>query len=241
MKLNTRCPGAAPTMGATPMPSMPAMGQCPPCPQQVQYATCCQVVEPTVTCCPQQQICHRVDHIKPVVIRNIEHHHTHHNFITNIQPSNEAFLYDEYLASQTIVNPTTQAAPVQVNQLQQPTQFQAAPFQMNQLQQFSPIQVNQVQQVGAGMPQSVVSTQSMTGSQMGTNSQDLMNSQMSGFPQDLMNSQMSAFPQGMMNSQMGAFPQGMMNSQMGTFPQGVMFEQSMVIPQSTQTGFSQSL
>ena len=240
MKLNTRCPGATPTMGATPIPSMPAMGQCLPCPQQVQYSTCCQVVEPTVTCCPQQHHYHRVDHIKPVVIRNMEHHHTHHNFITNIQPSNEAFLYDEYLASQTIVNPTTQAAPVQVNQLPQFTPTQAAPVQMNQLQQFTPIQVNQIQQVGSSMPQNAVSTQSMMNAQMGTNPQDLMNDQMGGFPQGMMNSQMGGFPQGMMNSQ-GAFPQGMMNSQMGGFPQGMMFEQSMVIPQSTQTGCSQSL
>ena len=106
-------------MPATPMPTMPVMGQYPTCGQPVQYETCCQVVEPPVACNPQQHHYHRVDHIKPVVIRNVEHHHTHHNYITNVQPSNEAYYYDEYLASQTVVNPTTVAAPVQVSQVQQ--------------------------------------------------------------------------------------------------------------------------
>ncbi len=100
MKLNTRCSGGAPVMPATPMPTMPVMGQYPTCGQPVQYETCCQVVEPPVACNPQQ-------------------HHYHRNYITNVQPSNEAYYYDEYLASQTVVNPTTVAAPVQVSQVQQ--------------------------------------------------------------------------------------------------------------------------
>lgn len=137
-------------MAATPMPTMPVMGQYPTCGQAVQYETCCQVVEPPVTCNPQQHYYHRVDHIKPVVIRNVEHHHTHHNYITNVQPSNEAYYYDEYLASQTVVNPTTVTAPVQVSQMQPVT----------------PV-----------MTQTAVASQAMMNNQMGGYPQEMVNSQ----------------------------------------------------------------
>lgn len=151
MNQNMRCPGNAPVvggapmmggapMGCTPMPAMPPMGQ---------YETCCQVVEPTVTCVPQQHHYHRVDHVIPVVVRNIHHHHNQHNYVVNRQESVESYRYDEYLAGPSVVNqPTVYAQPV----AQAP--MMAQPAMVNQTTTF-----NQVVGQPAVTPQSALNNQ----------------------------------------------------------------------------------
>ena len=136
MKQNMRCPGSAPIvggapvmggapMGSVPMPTMPPMGQ---------YETCCQVVEPTVTCVPQQHHYHRVDHVIPVVVRNVHHHHTQHNYVVNRQESVESYRYDEYLAGPTVINqPTLYAQPTQaMAQMATQAPVTTQPAMMNQ-------------------------------------------------------------------------------------------------------------
>lgn len=151
MNQNMRCPGHAPVvggapmmggapMGCTPMPAMPPMGQ---------YETCCQVVEPTVTCVPQQHHYHRVDHVIPVVVRNIHHHHNQHNYVVNRQESVESYRYDEYLAGPSVVNqPTVYAQSV----AQAP--MMAQPAMVNQTTTF-----NQVVGQPAVTPQSALNNQ----------------------------------------------------------------------------------
>lgn len=103
MNTNTRCPGATPMTGCTPMPMCPAM------PPMGPYESCCRVVEPTTVCPYQQHHYHRVDHIKPVVIRNIHQHHIQHNYVTAPSQTTEAYYYDEYLASsQPVATPVAQ-------------------------------------------------------------------------------------------------------------------------------------
>lgn len=122
MNTNTRCPGY------TPMPMTPAM------PPMGPYESCCQVVEPTTVCPYQQHHYHRVDHIKPVVIRNIHHHHTQHNYVTAPSQTTEAYYYDEYLATpQPVATPVMQQtmAPTQMQQTVATQQIQPSyvPYQ----------------------------------------------------------------------------------------------------------------
>lgn len=113
MNTNTRCPGS------NPMPMTPAM------PPMGPYESCCQVVEPTTVCPYQQHHYHRVDHIKPVVIRNIHHHHTQHNYVTAPSQTMEAYYYDEYLATpQPLATPVMQQTMVPTPNQQSYVQYQ---------------------------------------------------------------------------------------------------------------------
>lgn len=137
MNTNTRCSGCNPT----PMtPAMPPMGP---------YETCCQVVEPTTVCPYQQHHYHRVDHIKPVVIRNIHHHHTQHNYVTAPSQTTEAYYYDEYLATpQPVATPIMQQPFLQQNQTQV-VQQTIAPTQVVQ-QSFVPYPTQTTGTMSAG-------------------------------------------------------------------------------------------
>lgn len=119
MKQNTRCPGNTPMMGGVPVMGSAGPG-CTSMPVIGQYETCCQVVEPAITCNPEQHHYHRVDHVVPVMVRNVHHHHNHHNYVINRQETVESYRYDEYLAGPTMVNqPTTYLQPTQT--MGQPT------------------------------------------------------------------------------------------------------------------------
>lgn len=136
MNQNMRCPGNAPVvggapimggapMGYSPMPTIPPMGQ---------YETCCQVIEPTVTCVPQQHHYHRVDHVIPVVVRNVHHHHNQHSYVIDRQETVESYRYDEYLAGPSVVNqPTAYAQPSAQAPMMSPSSMGNQPNSYNQM------------------------------------------------------------------------------------------------------------
>lgn len=46
---------------------------------------CKVIVEPTVYCRTDKEVHHCVKHIIPVVCKEVEHHHYHHNYITKTE------------------------------------------------------------------------------------------------------------------------------------------------------------
>ena len=102
MRQNMRCPGNMPKMGVIPGVTNAPMG-CNTMPPMGQYETCSQIVEQPVNYTPEQHHYHRVDHIVPVVIRNVHHHHNQHQYIIDRKESVESYRYDEYLANPTVI------------------------------------------------------------------------------------------------------------------------------------------
>ena len=83
--------------GAQECPKPVEMPACPcqtPCPAPTQFESCKQVMEPCVTCTQEYHHHHKVEHVVPVMVKNIHCHHNHHCYMIDKKECDETFNTD---------------------------------------------------------------------------------------------------------------------------------------------------
>ena len=98
LMMEPKHPMMCPCCGMAPQP-MPVVPAAKPMshyqmPEAPQFETCKQVMEPAVSCTQEFHHHHRVDHVVPVVVKNIHCHHNHHHYMIDKKDCEETFCVD---------------------------------------------------------------------------------------------------------------------------------------------------